>query len=69
MALWAVRRRHPILAYAPIWRGIDLVRDEVTGVRKRLVRLTAFLICGGVALVRPDAYEAVTVKTTVAGAS
>lgn len=64
--LWAVRTRVPSLAYAPIWSGMDVIRDEITGAKAGEVTLTAYMLVGGVALVRPDAYDVALVKT-VAG--
>ncbi|MCY4057616.1 MAG: hypothetical protein OXG44_06415 [Gammaproteobacteria bacterium] len=61
--LWAIRTRVPSLAYAPIWSGIQLIRDEITGAKKREVTITAYLLAGGVAIVRPDAITTATVKT------
>ncbi len=66
--LWGIRRRVSGLAYAPIWMGVDLVRDEITGASSGTVHVTAYLLAGGVALVRPDVYEPFTVRT-VAGAA
>ena len=61
--LWAVRRRVPVLAYAPIWNGIELIRDEVTGAKSGTITVTAYMLAGGVAMVRPAAYDVATVKT------
>ena len=63
--IFAVRTRVPSLAYAPVWRAMQLVRDESSAavVKKREVVVTAFLLAGGVAIVRPDAYTAAMVKT------
>ena len=61
--LWAVRTRVPALAYAPIWSGVQLVRDEITGAKKREVTVTAFMLVGGVVIVRPTAYTVTTIKT------
>ena len=66
--LWGIRRRVSGLAYAPIWMGVDLVRDEITGAASGTVHVTAYLLAGGVAIVRPDVYEPFTVRT-VAGAA
>lgn len=61
--LWGIRTGVPSLAYAPIWSGIDLVRDEITGAKKGTVTVTAYLLAGGVVIVRPDAYTVATVQT------
>lgn len=61
--LWAVRRRVSGLAYAPIWMGVDLVRDEITEAASGTVKVVAYMLAGGVAIVRPDVYTFATVKT------
>ncbi len=61
--LWGIRRRVPSLAYAPIWSGLQLVRDEITGAKSRTVTVTAYMLAGGVAIVRPPAYVPATIKT------
>ncbi|MCY4057585.1 MAG: phage major capsid protein [Gammaproteobacteria bacterium] len=64
--VWGVRMRVPSLAYAPVWSGVQFVRDEITGAKKREVSVTAYMLAGGVAIVRPNAYTVATIKT-VAG--
>ena len=44
-------------AVSPIWRGIQLVRDEFSSSGSAEVHVTAILLCGGVALMHPDAYQ------------
>ena len=67
--LWAIRTRVPSLAYAPIWSGVDLVRDEISGAKSRTVTVTAYMIAGGVAMLRPDAYTVTTVRTVQGAAA
>lgn len=61
--LWAVRTRVPALAYAPIWMGMDVITDPYTEAKKATTIVTAHMIVGGVAIVRPDAYAVATVRT------
>ena len=61
--LWAVRRRINPLAYAPIWSGVSLIRDVYSGAKGGVVTLTATLICGGVAVLRPDAFAVTMIAT------
>ena len=61
--LWAVRRRINPLAYAPIWSGVELIRDIYSGAKGGVVTMTATLICGGVAVLRPDAFAVTMIAT------
>ena len=61
--VWGIRRRINPLAYAPIWSGVELIRDIYSGAKGGVVTLTATLICGGVAVLRPDAFVVTMVAT------
>ena len=67
--LWAVRTRVAALAYAPIWMGMDVITDPYTEAKKATTIVTAHMIVGGVAIVRPDAYTVATVRTAQGAAA
>ena len=48
-------------AVSPMWRGVQLVRDEFSSSGSGEVHVTAILLCGGVALLHPAAYQQGTV--------
>ena len=54
-----VRRTAPgRAAVAPVWQGVELVRDPYTAAGKGETVLTVILLMGGVAILRPSAFVA-----------
>ena len=54
-----VRRAAPgRVAVAPVWQGVELIRDPYTGAGKGETVLTVLLLMGGVAILRPSAFVA-----------
>ena len=43
-------------AVAPVWQGVELIRDPFTAAGKGETVLTVLLLMGGVAILRPDAF-------------
>ena len=41
----------------PLWRSVQMIRDEFTSSGSAEVHVTAILLCGGVALLHADAYQ------------
>lgn len=54
-----IRRSNPAgdrVAVMPVWSGLRLIRDEITGAAEGEVKLTAVALVGDVVLLRPDAF-------------
>lgn len=54
-----VRRTNPAgdrVAVAPVWSGLELIRDEITSARKGEIVVTGLALVGGVVLLRSGVY-------------
>ncbi|MDE0338420.1 MAG: phage major capsid protein [Caldilineaceae bacterium] len=60
-----VRRARPVgrVAVAPVWQGVSLIRDEISGASQGTVKVTADMLVGGIAFLRPSAFSTFTVAT------
>jgi len=60
-----VRRGRPVgrVAVAPVWQGVSLIRDEITGASAGTVKVTADMLVGGIGFLRPDAFATFMVAT------
>jgi hypothetical protein len=60
------RRARPVgrVAVAPVWQGVNLIRDEITGARQGHVAVNADMLVGGIAFTRPSAFAATSIATT-----
>ena len=63
--VWA-RRTRPVgrVAVAPVWQGVSLIRDEITGSKRGQVTVNADMLIGGIAFTRPEAFAVTSVATT-----
>ncbi len=55
----AIVRRSAVggrVAVAPVWQGVELIRDPFTNAGKGETKLTVLLLMGGVAILRPAAF-------------
>lgn len=61
-----VRRVRPVgrVAVLPVWQGVTLTRDAITGADAGTVKVVADMLVGGIAFLRPDAFTSFSVATT-----
>ena len=61
-----VRRNRPVgrVAVAPVWQGLSLIRDELSGASAGTVAVTADMLVGGVAFLRSAAFATFSVAST-----
>ena len=61
-----VRRSAPgRVAVAPVWQGVEVIRDPFTAAGKGETVLTTLLLLGGVAILRPAAFQADSFRLSV----
>ena len=60
------RRTRPVgrVAVAPVWQGVSLIRDEITGSGRGAVAVNADMLVGGIAFTRPSAFARTSIATT-----
>ena len=61
-----VRRGRPVgrVAVLPVWQGVTLTRDSITGADAGTIKVVADMLVGGIAFLRPDAFGVFSVATT-----
>ena len=60
-----VRRSRPVgrVAVAPVWQGVSLIRDEISGASAGTVKVTADMLVGGITFLRADAFSTFAIAT------
>lgn len=60
-----VRRSRAVgrVAVAPVWQGVNLIRDEITGASAGTVKVTADMLVGGIGFLRSDAFATFSIAT------
>ncbi|MCY4020169.1 MAG: hypothetical protein OXG39_12250 [Chloroflexi bacterium] len=60
-----VRRGRPVgrVAVAPVWQGVTLIRDEISGASAGTVKVTADMLVGGIGFLRSAAFATFAIAT------
>ena len=60
-----VRRARPVgrVAVTPVWQGVTLIRDEISGASAGTVKVTADMLVGGIAFLRSAAFSTFAIAT------